>query len=79
MERNVGGTDRTARIGLGILLAVVSMATVALGAGLGGQVQLLVAAVALLAGAVLLVTAGARTCPINRLLGRNTYGREGRL
>lgn len=79
MERNVGGTDRTARIVVGLALAVVAMATVAFGASLGSQVQLIVAALALLVGAVLLATAGAQSCPVNSLLGRDTSRRESRL
>jgi len=79
MERNVGGLDRTARIVVGLALAVVSMATVAFGSSLGPQVQLIVAAVTLFVGAVLLATAGARTCPINSALGRDTSKRESRL
>ena len=79
MQRNVGGADRTARIVLGFVLAVVSMATVAFGGGLGPDLQLVVAALALLLAAVFLATAGAQTCPVNSLVGRDTYRDKSRL
>lgn len=79
MERNVGGLDRNARIVVGIALAIISMATVAFGGSLGGETQLIVAAVSLFLGAVLLATAGAQTCPVNSVLGRDTSKRESRL
>ncbi|MFB6156121.1 MAG: DUF2892 domain-containing protein [Haloferacaceae archaeon] len=72
MERNVGGRDRTVRIVLGVALTAASMATVAFGDALGQSTQFVVAGGALLAAAVLLGTAGARTCPLNSLFGRDT-------
>ena len=79
MKRNVGGADRSVRVVLGFLLAVASMAVVAFGSGLGPDLQLVVAALALLLAAVLLATAGAQTCPVNDLLGRDTYRGKSRL
>lgn len=79
MERNVGGADRTARVVVGFVLAVAAIAIVAFGAGLGFQVQIAAAAASLLLAAVLLTTAGARKCPVNGLLGRDTYRGESRL
>lgn len=79
MDRNVGGADRTARVVIGFVLAIVSIAVVAFGAGLGFQVQIAAAAASLLLAAVLLATAGARTCPVNSLLGRDTYHGKSRL
>ena len=76
MERNVGGTDKTARVVIGVALGVVSMALVAGGDVLGTTNQQLLAALALLAAAILLATAGAETCPINAAVGRNTYRSE---
>jgi hypothetical protein len=73
MERNVGGTDKSARVILGVALGVVSMAVVAWGEGLGTTNQIVAAAIALLLAAILLATAGAETCPINAAVGRNTY------
>ena len=73
MERNVGGTDKSARVVLGVALGIVSMAVVAWGDSLGTTNQIVVAAVALLLAAIMLATAGAETCPINSAVGRNTY------
>ena len=79
MKRNVGGVDRTARIVLGFVLAVVSIATVLFGGVLGPDLQLVVGALALLLAAVLLATAGAQSCPINSALGRDTHRDRSRL
>ena len=72
MERNVGGMDRTARLVLGPLLAVVGLAVVfdvvSTNVYLGGA---LVAV-----GAILLVTGAVQQCPINSLLGVNTCPRS---
>lgn len=73
MERNVGGSDKTARIVLGVALGIVSMAVVAWGGVLGTTTQIVVAAVALVVALVLLATASAESCPINSAIGRNTY------
>ena len=77
MDRNVGGRDRTARIVLGSGLFVVSMVVLALGTGLAAETRLLVSTAALLVASVLLVTAGAETCPANAVLGRDTYREVG--
>jgi hypothetical protein len=80
MNRNVGGYDRIARFILGPLLVIVAAA------GFAGYVTvasgLLGAAVlwaALLVGAVFLVTATTQKCPLNRVLGLDTFrgGRGG--
>ena len=73
MEKNVGRTDRTARITLGLVVVGAMMVTVALGEPLGDPTQGIVAAILLLVAFVLLGTAGAEKCPANRALGRNTY------
>ncbi|ADD06329.1 DUF2892 family protein [Natrialba magadii ATCC 43099] len=73
MEKNVGGTDRTVRIALGLVVVGAMMVTVAFGEPLGEPTQGIVAVVLLLASFVLLGTAGAEKCPANRTLGRNTY------
>lgn len=73
MEKNVGGTDRTVRIAVGLVLVAAMMATVAFGEALGDPTQGIVAAVLLLGAFVLLGTAGAETCPANHALGRNTH------
>jgi uncharacterized membrane protein HdeD (DUF308 family) len=72
MERNVGGMDRTARLVLGPLLAVVGLAVVfdvvSTNVYLGGALVVV--------GAVLLVTGAVQQCPINTLLGVNTCPRN---
>ena len=73
MEKNVGGTDRTVRIALGLVVVAAMMVTIAFGESLGDPTQGIVAAVLLLVAFVLLGTAGAEKCPANRTLGRNTY------
>jgi NAD/NADP transhydrogenase alpha subunit len=77
MERNVGGYDRIARFVVGPVLIVVGAATLA---GLlslaAGTVGVALAAVALVVGAVLTVTAVTQKCPLNRVVGMNTYRAE---
>jgi len=74
MKQNVGGYDRLARFVVGPLLIVVGVA--ALG-GLvtlaSGTLGLVAAGVAVLAGAILTVTAATRKCPLNAAIGLNTY------
>jgi high-affinity Fe2+/Pb2+ permease len=72
MEPNVGGTDRTVRVILGAFALLSSMAVVVYGGGLAGNLQLVVATVMLLFAGVMFATVGARRCPINAALGRNT-------
>lgn len=77
MDKNVGGTDRSARLlaGFALLvlgaagyLGVVTLAT-------GPIPQALASVLAILLGLVLFATGVARKCPINRLLGVNTLRR----
>ena len=72
MERNVGGMDRTARLVLGPLLAIVGLAVVF------GVVStnVYLGAALVVVGAVLLVTGAVQQCPINSLLGVNTCPRN---
>ncbi|WP_255148637.1 YgaP family membrane protein [Halorarius halobius] len=74
MDKNVGGYDRIARLVLGPILAIVG------GAGLLGVVTIAagtlgvaIAAVALLVGLVFLATGLTQKCPLNRVLGLDTY------
>jgi hypothetical protein len=69
MEKNVGGTERIARLVVGALLAVAGVAAL-LGYWAAGAV---VGGVALVVGAVLFVTGTAEKCPINEAAGRNSY------
>ncbi|WP_049937894.1 YgaP family membrane protein [Haloplanus natans] len=75
MEPNVGGTDRTVRVVLGALALLSSMAVVVYGGGLGDR-RIVVAAATLLVAAVMFATVGARRCPINAVLGRNSCRNE---
>ena len=77
MEKNVGGYDRTARFVVGPILLLVGLASFG---GLltlaAGTLGLVLAAVALLVGLVLTTTAVTQTCPLNSVLGVNTYRGE---
>ncbi|WP_254831907.1 YgaP family membrane protein [Haloglomus salinum] len=77
MDKNVGGYDRIARLVLGPVLAILGTAAlfgfVTLAAGTLG---LALAAIALLVGLVLVVTGLAQKCPLNRVLGLDTYRTE---
>jgi hypothetical protein len=68
MNPNVGGIDRTLRLTVGPILALVGAV------GLLGALPLgtAVGAALLVAGAVLTVTGATRRCPLNSLLGVNT-------
>jgi hypothetical protein len=77
MERNVGSTDRYARIVIGIVLAAVGIAGfAAIGWEATGTVGLVAGAVLVIVGAVLLVTAVTQQCPIYAGLSMSTF--EGR-
>jgi hypothetical protein len=74
MDKNVGGYDRLARFVVGPVLLVVGLAAVTGVVTLAsGLVGLALAIAAILVGAVFLVTAATRKCPLNRTLGLNTY------
>lgn len=74
MQKNVGGYDRGARLVFGPLLAIIGIA--ALGGVIAlttGPLGFALAAIALVVGAVLTITAVTQKCPMNGLLGINTY------
>ena len=74
MEKNVGGYDRIARFVVGPILVLVGIA--AFGGLLtlaAGTLGLVLGAVALLVGLVLTTTAATQKCPLNSVLGMNTY------
>lgn len=73
VKKNVGKTEKTVRLIGGLAFVGASMATIAFGESLGAGRQGLIAAATLLVAAVLLASAGAQTCPANRVLGRDTY------
>lgn len=62
MKSNVGGTDRTVRIVLGLVLLPLSYFA------LSG----VLAAVGYVVGGIALITGLIRTCPVNALLGIDT-------
>lgn len=68
MEKNVGGNDRIARIVVGL---VVGLAGIAALAGLWA-VNIWIGVLALVVGAILLVTAATQRCPINEAAGIDT-------
>ena len=76
MDKNVGGLDRTVRFVVGPILVLVGLASFG---GLltlaAGTLGIALAAVALLVGLVLATTAVTQKCPLNSLLGLNTYRR----
>lgn len=78
MQKNVGGYDRIARLVAGPVLVLVGLAGVVGGVSLalGPIPALLVAVLALLVGAVFVVTGLTQKCPLNSALGVNTYRAE---
>ncbi|ELZ09117.1 hypothetical protein C479_12047 [Halovivax asiaticus JCM 14624] len=72
MEKNVGGTDRTMRLVVGSILALVGVAILAGWLGVGGTLGTGLGVLALLAGLVLLFTGVTQLCVVNRLLGIDT-------
>ena len=73
MKQNVGGTDRTMRLVVGPILALVGVAILVGWLGVGGTLGTALGVIALLAGVVLLFTGVTRLCVVNRLLGIDTY------
>nr|WP_254830508.1 DUF2892 domain-containing protein [Haloglomus salinum] len=74
MEKNVGGYDRIARLVVGPILLIVGVAV--LGGFLSiasGTTATAIGVVAALVGAILLVTGATQTCPLNSILGVDTF------
>ncbi|CAI50688.1 DUF2892 family protein [Natronomonas pharaonis DSM 2160] len=67
LEKNVGGLDRVARIGVGAILAVVGFSML-----LAESLSILYGGVVLLVALVLLATAATQRCLLNKLLGADT-------
>lgn len=71
MDKNVGGLDRTARLVIGALLVLAAILIytdyLALGVAAAG--------IAVVIGAILLVTGFTQKCPINQAAGINTLRR----
>jgi hypothetical protein len=68
MDKNVGGIDRTGRIVIGLVVAIAGVAALAGYWAIGA----VVGAVALLVGAILLVTGTTQKCPLNEAAGIDT-------
>ncbi|MUV59239.1 DUF2892 domain-containing protein [Halogeometricum sp. CBA1124] len=74
MQKNVGGYDRIARLVVGpLLIAVGAAAFGGLFTIAAGTLGLVVAGIALLVGAVLLATGITQKCPLNNVLGIDTF------
>lgn len=71
MEKNVGGLDRTARLVIGAILVLAAIAIYTGYLALGA----IAALVAVVVGAILLITGATQQCPINRAIGRDTLHR----
>ncbi|MFT4889362.1 MAG: hypothetical protein ACI9YT_000271 [Halobacteriales archaeon] len=70
LEENVGGTDRLLRLGLGAIALFLGVGTVTL------LLRPVAGGVLVVLGGVLLGTALARRCPINRLRDVDTSRRD---
>lgn len=78
MERNVGGSDRLARVAVGVVLLAAGVAGYA-GAvplAVGPLPQALTAVAAVVVAVGLLATAATQFCPVNRLLGVDSCTRS---
>ncbi|MEF8791600.1 MAG: DUF2892 domain-containing protein [Haloarculaceae archaeon] len=78
MEKNVGGTDRIARLVIGPVLVLAGVAGYAglLVLAVGPFPQALTSVIVFLVGGILLVTGLVRKCPLNRALGLDTHRQE---
>jgi hypothetical protein len=75
MKKNVGGMDRIARLVIGPILVLAGVAGYAglLVLAVGPLPQALTSVIVFLVGVILLVTGLVQKCPLNRVLGFNTY------
>lgn len=76
MEKNVGGYDRLARFVLGPLLVLFAGAVYFEYVTIAGLLGAGAIWIGLLVGLVFLVTASTRKCPLNAMLGFNTFRGE---
>ena len=74
MERNVGGYDRIARLGIGAVLIIVGIAGYVgfVRVAYGPFPQALTSVALGIVGLILLATGVTQMCFLNRLIGRNT-------
>lgn len=70
-DKNVGGLDRIARVGIGVVLAVVGFSLL-----LVEEMTMVYGGVILLVALILLTTAAVQKCPINQVLGIDTHRSE---
>lgn len=75
MEKNVGGYDRTGRFIIGAILVLAGIVGYAgmVRLAVGPIPQALMSLILVLIGAILLVTGYMQKCPINSVLGMNTF------
>lgn len=78
MEKNVGGFDRIARLVVGPLLVLAGIAGYVgvLVLAFGPVPQALASVLVFLVGVILAVTGITQKCPLNRILGFDTYRPE---
>ncbi|MFB6132804.1 MAG: DUF2892 domain-containing protein [Halanaeroarchaeum sp.] len=75
MEKNVGGYDRIGRFVIGAVLVLVGIVGYVgiVQVAVGPLPQALTSVVLVVIGAILLVTGYVHKCPINSVIGLNTY------
>jgi len=75
MQKNVGGIDRIARLVVGPILILSGIAGYAgmLALAVGPLSQALASVIAVLVGTILLITGLVQRCPLNRVIGLDTF------
>lgn len=75
MKKNVGGADRIARLVVGPILILAGIAGYVgvFVLAVGPVPQALASVIVFLVGTILLVTGLVQQCPLNKLLGLDTY------
>lgn len=69
MDKNVGGTDRIARILVGVILVIAGLVAVFINPFVGSAIAI----IGVIIGAILFITGFTQKCPINQATGINTY------
>lgn len=75
-ERNIGGSERAIRYTLGVLLALVGVAALAVPILGDGLANVAAAVVLIVGGAYLIYEAQVQYCPLNHTVDRSTYADE---
>lgn len=73
MEKNVGGYDRVLRLVFGPILIIAALAIYLEALVVTGLLGAALIVAGLLVGAVFVVTGATQKCPLNSVLGFNTY------